>query len=362
METVKVTRHPVLKRSVMLSAFAILGAATSATLAADKPVTQVSAATKPVPSPGDRDVQTSPATAAAPIRVTAWTWLIKIRDVNYPADELTVDMFVAFTYDLRFKDKINPMKHFEIGEAKSVTICEQDEESRPDRGEYYQSFRCIAVIGHPWDIRSFPFDRHTISISIEDSMDKAGTLFYVNAPDSGRDEVTIRDRELADYSVSVGEHKWGWGDTFSVYKIAFTLKPQHPWGMFQKLFLTVFIALTVALLSFFIDPNDINSRSGLLIGSLFAAVANQYVVGSSLPLAGMVTLVDTIHQLAYMVILLCLGLSVLVFKCAKNDRTALSRRIDNWGFRVLLAMYVTLVSAAFVASKPLTTTARGSRR
>jgi len=284
------------------------------------------------------------APAAKAIPVTVWTWLIKIRDVNYPADELTVDMFVAFTYDLRFKDKINPMKHFEIVEAKSVTMCEQDEESRPEKGEYYQSFRCIAVIGHHWDIRSFPFDRHKIRVSIEDSMNKIGVVVYVAAPDSGREEITTRDREIADYSVSVGEHKWGWGEAFSTYEIAFTLKPQHPWGMFQKLFLTVFIAITVALLSFFVDPSDINSRSGLLIGSLFAAVANQYVVGSALPLAGTVTLVDTIHQMAYFVILLCLGLSLLAFKCAKNDRAALSRRIDRWGFRVMLVAYVAIVA------------------
>jgi FtsH-binding integral membrane protein len=114
--------------------------------------------------------------------------------------------------------------------------------------------------------------------------------------------------------------------------------------MFQKLFLTVFIALTVALLSFFVEPSDINSRSGLLIGSLFAAVANQYVVGSSLPLAGTVTLVDTIHQLAYLVILVCLGLSLLSFKCAKDNRAALSRRIDRSGFWALLVAYGGIVA------------------
>ena len=155
----------------------------------------------------------------------------------------------------------------------------------------------------------------------------------------------MRDRKIADYSVSVGEHKWGWGDAFSTYQITFTLEPQHPWGMFQKLFLTVFIALSVALLSFFIHPSGIDSRFGLLVGSLFAAIANQYVVSNSLPLAGTVTLVDTIHQLAYMVILLCLGLSLLSLRCVKKGREALSQRIDRWGFGVLLAGYMTVVTA-----------------
>ena len=86
-----------------------------------------------------------------PIRVRVWTWLIKIQNINYPADELTVDMFITFTYDLKFKDKINPMKHFEIVEAKSVTMLEVDETPRPAKSEYYQTFRCIAVIGKQWD-------------------------------------------------------------------------------------------------------------------------------------------------------------------------------------------------------------------
>ncbi len=302
-------------------------------------------AVMPVRLAASSDVTTpTPLAADPPIEVKIWTWLVNIQNVNYPADELTVDMFVTFTYDLRFKDKINPMKHFEIVEAKNVTMSEVDEKSRPAKGEHYQSFRCIAVIGHHWDTRSFPFDRHHIHVTIEDSMDKVRTMIYVD-DDSGREEITIRDREIANYSISVGEHTWGWGDAFSAYKITFTLEPQHPWGMFQKLFLTVFIALSVALLSFFVHPGSIDARFGLLVGSLFAAIANQYVVSNSLPLAGTKTLADTIHQLAYLVILLSLALSILSLRCLKTGREVQSQRIDRWGFRVLAAGYVTVVAA-----------------
>ena len=94
-----------------------------------------------------------------------------------------------------------------------------------------------------------------------------------------------------------------------------------------------------------LTPGSIDSRFGLLVGSLFAAIANQYVVSNSLPLAGTKTLADTIHQLAYMVILLCLGLSLLSLRCVKKGREALSQRIDRWGFGVLLAGYMTVVTA-----------------
>jgi hypothetical protein len=316
-----------LKRSTLIPVFVFITAATHVAMAASGAATAL-----------------TPVAAAAPVQVKVWTWLLKIENVNYPNDELTVDMFVTFAYDPKFKDKIDPMKHFEVVEAKSVTICEQEERARPEKGDYHQSFRCIAVIGHNWDIRSFPFDRHKIRVSIEDSTDKAGTLVYVADPDSGREEIAVRDRKIADYSVSAGKHTWGWGDGYATYQIDFTLKPQHPWGMFQKLFLAVFIAIAVALLSFFVAADDLNSRSGLLIGGLFAAIANQYVVSSSLPIAGTVTLVDAIHELAYSAIVLCLGLSLLSYKCAAKGRVALSQRIDRWGFRVLLTGYVVVVA------------------
>ena len=80
-------------------------------------------------------------------------------------------------------------------------------------------------------------------------MDKVETMVFVNEG-NGNEAITLRDREISDYSVSVGAHTWGWGDTFSTCQIAFTLKSLHPWGMFRKLFVRLFIAVAVALLSF----------------------------------------------------------------------------------------------------------------
>jgi hypothetical protein len=141
---------------------------------------------------GNAAPQASPGTAAAPIQVTVWTWIIRVGNMNYPADELPIDMYVTFTYDLRFKDKINPMKHFEIIEAKSVEKYEEDEEARPEQGVYWQSFRCNAVIERHWHIDSFPFHQHPVRMTIEDSVSKAGTLVYVADPDSGREEISVR--------------------------------------------------------------------------------------------------------------------------------------------------------------------------
>ena len=80
------------------------------------------------------------------------------------------------------------------------------------------------------------------------------------------------------------------------------------------------------------------------MGSLFAAVANQYVVSNSLPLAGTLTLVNTIHELTYLAILFCFVLSLLSCKCALQAPDK-SRPIDRWGFGGLLTAYVVIVAA-----------------
>src|SRR4051812_7381504 len=96
----------------------------------------VGVALRAIPIAAGGSAQTPTATAAEPIRVTVWTWMIRVENINSPADELPVDMYVTFTYDLRYKDKINPMKHFEIIEAKSLEKREEDEEARPEEGKY----------------------------------------------------------------------------------------------------------------------------------------------------------------------------------------------------------------------------------
>jgi len=68
----------------------------------------------------------------------------------------------------------------------------------------------------------------------------------------------------------------------------------------------LFVATGIAFLAFFIRPTDLDLRFGLGVGAIFAAVASQYVVSSSLAATHVLTMADFLHILAFVFIFLSL--------------------------------------------------------
>jgi len=97
------------------------------------------------------------------------------------------------------------------------------------------------------------------------------------------------------------------------------------WGYFLKLFFGLFVATAIAFLALFIRPIDLDLRFGLGVGAIFAAVANEYVVTSSLPDASVMTLADVLHILAFVFIFLTLAESTLSVKHYNGDEAGRRR-------------------------------------
>ena len=73
-------------------------------------------------------------------------------------------------------------------------------------------------------------------------------------------------------------------------------------GLFWKMFLGMYAAFLIAFVCFFIHADNIDSRFGLSVGSLFAAIGNKYIIDSALPESTSFTLVDTLHGLTLLFI------------------------------------------------------------
>ena len=66
------------------------------------------------------------------------------------------------------------------------------------------------------------------------------------------------------------------------------------WGLFMKIFIGMYIAFLIAIISFTPHPSELEPRFGLPVGGLFAAVGNKYIIDSLLPESSSFTLVDTL--------------------------------------------------------------------
>jgi hypothetical protein len=110
-------------------------------------------------------------------------------------------------------------------------------------------------------------------------------------------------------------------------------------GLFWKLFTGVYVAFVIAILGFRLSHDVQDSRFGLAVGALFAAVGNKYIVDALLPDTTVFTLVDRIHAVTFGAILLTILLSVITIHYHRTGRIRLATRIDNISLLLLTVGY-----------------------
>ena len=110
----------------------------------------------------------------------------------------------------------------------------------------------------------------------------------------------------------------------------------------------MYISFLIAFACFFIHSDNMDSRFGLSVGSLFAVIGNKYVVDSSLPESTSFTLVDTLHGLTLLFVLSVVASSVHSLKLYKQDKIAEANKFDRKAAFILLITYL-LLNILFVS-------------
>jgi len=149
--------------------------------------------------------------------------------------------------------------------------------------------------------------------------------------------------------VRKNKYKTGFGDprpghdqqTFSQFNIEMDIE-RNAWGLFMKIFLGMYIAFLISIISFTPHPSEMEPRFGLPVGGLFAAVGNKYIIDSILPESSLFTLVDTLHALTFIAIFGTLLVSAIALKQFDNGKKALAEATNRRGARIVVFLYVAL--------------------
>jgi hypothetical protein len=215
---------------------------------------------------------------------------------------------------------LNPFKSMEIiGSLESEDISDSTlgKTNHSDyfstKGEVYWSQRDISAVLHQnWDVQNYPFDRHTLKISVEEVVqDASGFIYTPDFKNSGYQ----RDLKLGGWKIknfSLQEEKVAYQTTFGdpelvskqgVYsRLTVSIPIQRvKYISFFKLTAGVYVAFAVAMLSFFYEtgqPSLVSARTSLLVGCLFAALVNMRAPESVLGRTESLTMVDGIHIVA----------------------------------------------------------------
>lgn len=295
---------------------------------------------------------------SSPDTVKVGMYVFSVYDIDFPANQLNVDFYIWYTFK---NDSINPSETFELVNDKEL---EKQTVYTEDYGEInYQTFRCNTVIREKWDISDFPFDEHTIEIIVEDFEDKNTIVFVPDTIGTSLDSGVMKALhhwDITGFEIKEMDYVYetNYGDPavsttdyppYSRIIFTFTLKRQGT-SLFIKLFVGLFISILLSLITFLINPMDLDPRFGLSVGALFAAIANSFVIASTLPETASFTFVDILHNLSYVYIFLCILISAFSLKLYEAGKQKESKRLDMISLIVMSASIV-VIGVIFVVTR-----------
>ena len=277
-------------------------------------------------------------------------YILSVYDLDFPGNKLNVDFYLWYNAK---KDSLSLLQYLEVINATEFNKTGESDEKRGDI--VYQTIRVNAQVKEEWDVSNFPFDKQEIEVIIEDyDKDNSKLVFVPDVKGSKMDKsVHLEGWKISDFGIKVIDNTYEttYGDpelalndysTYSRAVIHFTIEREGN-GLFFKLFIGLFISVLISLLTFFINPLDLDPRFGLSVGAIFAAIASQYVIASTLPQNARLTLVDILHDVSFIYIFLCILVSTISLHFMKNGKEQLSQKIDRYSFFALALSFIILI-------------------
>ncbi|MDD1444274.1 hypothetical protein MEO93_28835, partial [Dolichospermum sp. ST_sed3] len=227
--------------------------------------------------------------AASPDTVKVGAYIISVHDINFHDKEYTIRFWLWFQYS---NPDFDFTKQIDIPNAKSI----EEPEVLPDSidGKPWVMMKMKCTMKESWQVGDFPFDSQHLHVQIENSIfDKNVLAFDPDLAGSNYEKETAVDGwTIKNFSVNTktNEYETGFGDyrlpvqhsEFATFNIDMDIE-RDARGLFMKIFIGMYIAFLIAIISFTPNPWELEPRFGLPVGGLFAAVGNKYIIDSLLP-------------------------------------------------------------------------------
>ncbi len=293
-------------------------------------------------------------TEQAPDTVKIGTYIISIHDINFHNKEYTVRLWLWLLYDnleFDFPSQIDIPNAKQIDEPEVIMDMVN--------GKMWQLMKMKCVMKHNWRVGDFPFDKQQLVVRIENSIYDQSSLVFVpdDAGSTFDRELTLDGWRITNFTVNTNTHEYTtvFGDPssdmlhseYASFNIKMDIE-RDAWGLFMKIFIGMYIAFMIAVLSFTTKPSELEPRFGLPVGGLFAAVGNKYIIDSLLPESSSFTLVDTLHSTTFLAIFATLLVSALALKFHDKGNAHASTKINYYGSRFVIGLYV-IINIVFIS-------------
>lgn len=283
---------------------------------------------------------------AQPDTVTVGSYVISVHDINFRDKQYTMRFWLWFLYD-------NPDFDFstqlDIPNAKSIDPPEIILDSIA--GKTWAIMKMKTTMKESWQVTDFPFDKQHLRVQIENALfDNNSLVFKPDVRGSTYDKADALDGwDITNFKVTAinNDYETGFGDprpersiqNFSAFLIELDIE-RNAWGLFLKIFIGMYIAFLISIISFTIQVSELEPRFGLPVGGLFATVGNKYIIDSILPETSAFTLVDLLHTLTFLAIFGTLVVSAIALRYYDNGDKQAAIRFNHKGSRWVVVLYV----------------------
>lgn len=285
-------------------------------------------------------------------------------------DTCVVGIYINSLYDLRLDDRsfmvdfwiwqiyrndsLNFENVIEVTKSKSAEFSHYTHEKKV--GLNWVSQKCKAQMMQDWDVSRFPFDKQVLRIELEDSEYDTSQVVYKADIQNSKIDTSFNSKEWRIERFSIKEDIHTYETTYgdpglsgkSSYPRAIAeieIERNNSWRMLTKMLTGAYVAFLISALVFFVSSENQDSRFGLCVGGLFAAMGNKYIVESIVPSSSTSTLMDNVHNLTFMFILIIVCLIIISLRLYESDsehKRKLSLSIDKWSFFSVIILYMAI--------------------
>jgi hypothetical protein len=248
-------------------------------------------------------------------------------------------------------DSLNFEDNMEVRNSKSVEFTNYSFEEQGAVNWVTQKSKTQVM--HKWDVSRFPFDEQHMQIEIEDAEhDTSSVVYAIDKINSKLDQSAINTEwyvagfnikdTIQTYATTYGNPKLSGTSSYPKVTAEVVLRRSCSWILLGKMLTGAYVAFLISCLVFFLSSEYQDSRFGLCVGGLFAAIGNKYIVESMVPTSTTNTLMDNVHNLTFTFILLVVLLTMItlnLYHSGEEKKIILSKKIDRVAFFSIIGVY-----------------------
>ncbi|MBK8398134.1 MAG: hypothetical protein IPL26_23200 [Leptospiraceae bacterium] len=259
-------------------------------------------------------------------------YIVNIGKFDVASGSFTIDFYLTLKTE---KKNEYPLETFEFMNGRathSEKIYTEDN---------LVQYRILANLSSPVDLRRFPFDEQTLSISIENKKFKNDLVKYtILENETGIDEmIAFTGWNIRGWKVQEKDHFYKvFNETYSLVSLDITIE-KIIWNAFFKTFLPVLIIIFLVTCSFIMDIDKVKDRLGVCTSGLVASVMFHLSISNQIPPVSYLTIADKFMILTYIVLMFCVILNVAMLHFIQDqseERATLIHSFTKYGMFALL--------------------------